>query len=60
MSRKKSFEETYGASANTVLSSIGQVGAAGRSVDQAKIEAEQKRHYRLMASLPKRKPPSRG
>jgi hypothetical protein len=52
MTRKKSFEERYKANANTVLSSIGRVGAAGRWGDQAKIEAEQKRHYLLMDSLP--------
>jgi hypothetical protein len=52
MTRKQAFERRYKGNASAVLSSIARVGAAGRSGDPAKIEAERDRHRRLMASLP--------
>ena len=46
--RYEEFEREYEEFAPEVLSSIGQVGAAGRSGDHAKIEAARARHEELM------------
>jgi hypothetical protein len=52
MATKQSYEDKYKISAETVLSSKARVAAAGRWLDQARIEAERTRHYKLMESLP--------
>jgi hypothetical protein len=50
--RKQSYADHYGFNAATVLSSIAKVGNAGRSGDQARIDAERARHRQLMDALP--------
>ncbi len=53
MATKQSYKDKHKTNAEAVLSSKARVAAAGRWWDQARIEAERGRHYRLMASLPK-------
>lgn len=57
MSRNEQYDRAYVEDAFTVKSSIGKVGAAGRTHDQAKINAERLRHYGLMLTITKRSHP---
>jgi hypothetical protein len=51
MTRRGKFEFKYGSFASTILSSVGRVGAAGRTGDADRITAVRAEHGSLMASV---------
>jgi hypothetical protein len=51
MKRRKAFEGRYPGNGSAVLSSIAKVARAGRTGDPEKIDAERRRHRKLMDSL---------